>query len=67
MRVAAGPAGLGAGRAAPGRGAWVCSLECFDRAVREHGFDRALRRKVTNTDLDGLRATLFDARNEVKD
>jgi len=45
----------------------VCSLECFDRAVREHGFDRALRRKVTNTDLDGLRATLFDARNEVKD
>jgi hypothetical protein len=45
----------------------VCSLECFDRAAREHRFDRALRRKVTNTDLDGLRATLFDARNEVKD
>lgn len=35
-----------------GRGAWVCSIECFDRAVATSGFARAWRRSV---DRDGLR------------
>lgn len=34
-----------------GRGAWVCSIECFDRASTS-GFARAWRRSV---DRDGLR------------
>jgi hypothetical protein len=34
-----------------GRGAWVCSIECFDRAVPA-GFARAWRRTI---DRDGLR------------
>ena len=35
-----------------GRGAWVCSVECFDRATTTSGFARAWRRSV---DRDGLR------------
>lgn len=31
---------------ANGRGAYVCSLACFEKALRSHKFDRALRTKV---------------------
>lgn len=60
MRVAAAKDGtIRAGRAVPGRGAWVCSPECFEAAVRRGALARALRREVTSTDAERLRATLF--------
>ena len=43
---------------APGRGAWCCSTACFEEAVRRGALTRALRRPLTTTELDELRATL---------
>ena len=37
IRCALTPDGPVVGRTAPGRGAWVCSLDCFDQAVRRKG------------------------------
>ena len=42
-------------RHAPGRGAWLCSLACFDTAVRRRGFERAWRRSVSTDALTTLR------------
>lgn len=49
-------------RAAPGRGAWLCrgSMECFDRAVRRRGFERAWRRPVAAAAVEQLRALLAE-------
>jgi predicted RNA-binding protein YlxR (DUF448 family) len=52
---------LRAGRHEPGRGAWVCSLACFDQAVERGALDRALRRGLASTDLHALRARLSRA------
>jgi hypothetical protein len=61
QRISARPDGrLGTGRAAPGRGAWVCGAGCFDEAVRRGAFERALRRRVSKADLVGVRAKLFN-------
>ena len=38
-----------------GRGAWVCSVECFDQALAASGFARAWRRTVDRASLGGLR------------
>jgi len=46
------------GRSAPGRGAWVCSKVCFERATRQGRIARALRRDLTSTEVEALRATL---------
>jgi len=47
QRVAAGPDGtLGAGRHAPGRGAWLCSTACLEEAIRRGSLARALRRSL---------------------
>jgi predicted RNA-binding protein YlxR (DUF448 family) len=46
------------GPKAAGRGAWVCSRECFDAAVGRGLLARALRRPVTGTELESLRAKL---------
>ncbi|HTL87588.1 MAG TPA: DUF448 domain-containing protein [Acidimicrobiia bacterium] len=59
VRIAAAPDGtLQVGRTAPGRGAWVCSIPCFDLAVKRRALSRALRREVTSTDAEALRARL---------
>jgi predicted RNA-binding protein YlxR (DUF448 family) len=42
-------------RTSPGRGAWLCSIECFDTAVRRKAFARAWRRDVSGSTLDTLR------------
>ena len=42
-------------RRLPGRGAWLCSLACFDVAVRRKGFERAWRRSVATDALTTLR------------
>ena len=46
VRTEAG--GLTVDRSGPGRGAWLCagSLDCLDRAVRRHGFDRAFKAPI---------------------
>jgi predicted RNA-binding protein YlxR (DUF448 family) len=43
-----------------GRGAWVCSVECFDRAVTGSGFARAWRRSVDRDGLGHLRAPVSE-------
>ena len=55
VRCALGPGGPAVGRHAPGRGAWVCSLACFDTAVKRRGFDRAWRQAVGADALATLR------------
>ncbi|HEY3722440.1 MAG TPA: YlxR family protein [Acidimicrobiia bacterium] len=63
-RIARRPDGsLGIGRNEPGRGAWICtgSVACFDRAVRRKALERSLRRPVSTTDMEGLRARLYGA------
>jgi predicted RNA-binding protein YlxR (DUF448 family) len=54
VRCAIGPDGARVSRTAAGRGAWLCSLECFDLAAKRRGFERAWKRSV---DADAL-ATL---------
>lgn len=34
-------------RTAAGRGAWLCSLDCFRTAERRRAFDRAWKRKIS--------------------
>lgn len=42
----------------PGRGAWCCSVECFDRALARRALGRALRHDLTNDDIARVRARL---------
>ena len=42
-------------RTAPGRGAWVCSIECFDLAAKRRRFERAWKRSVDADTLATLR------------
>ena len=43
------------GRHAPGRGAWLCSTDCFATAASRKGFERAWRRALPAGMLDSLR------------
>ena len=38
----------------PGRGAYVCSKECFEKACATHNIDRALKMKVSAEDYKRL-------------
>ena len=49
---------LQVGRTAPGRGAWVCTPECFEVAVKRKALERALRAEVSSTELEAVRATI---------
>ncbi len=40
---------------APGRGAYVCSLPCLERAVKTRAIERALGQKIDESLLSGLR------------
>ncbi len=42
----------------PGRGAYVCSLECLEKAVREKRFNRALRMRVLQQDSEKIIADI---------
>lgn len=55
-RSADGALALGPGSK---RGAWVCSVECFDEAARRGRLARALRSEVTDHELETLRATMI--------
>jgi len=55
-RSADGALALGPG---PGRGAWVCSVECLDEAARRRRLARALRSELTDHELEIVRATMI--------
>lgn len=42
-------------RGSQGRGAWVCSVDCFDRALATSGFAKAWRHAVDREGLSALR------------
>ena len=42
---------------APGRGAYVCSLSCLERAVKTRALERALGHKIDESVVLGLRET----------
>jgi predicted RNA-binding protein YlxR (DUF448 family) len=58
LRLTANGGVLVVGRTAPGRGAWVCSVECFDRATRKKALERALRTELSSAEIDTARARL---------
>jgi predicted RNA-binding protein YlxR (DUF448 family) len=61
VRIAASADGqVAVGRSAPGRGVWCCSVECFDRAAGTGALARSLRRPVSSTVVEALRARLID-------
>ena len=39
---------------APGRGAYVCSLSCFNDASKKHKFDRALKTKISENNYNKI-------------
>ena len=44
----------------PGRGAYICrNEECFRRAEREHGFERAFKSKMEAAIYEALRKEIF--------
>jgi predicted RNA-binding protein YlxR (DUF448 family) len=49
------------GRTAPGRGAWLCSPECFGTARRRRGFERAWRRPLPAGALEVLEPGISNA------
>ena len=55
VRCTLGADGPIIGRTSPGRGAWLCSIDCYDTAVLRKGFARAWRREVSGSTLDALR------------
>ena len=62
VRCALTPAGTATlSRTAPGRGAWLCSPACLDRAVTRKGFERAWRQPLRAGALDGLRDAVSNA------
>jgi uncharacterized protein len=60
VRCAFTSSGPVVGRAEPGRGAWLCSIECFDRAAQRRAFRKAWRAEVDLDELAALR-TAFEA------
>lgn len=54
VRCVIGPSGPIVHRTAPGRGAWLCSLECLTTAIGRRAFDRAWRRTADRAALDAL-------------
>ncbi|MBO4365110.1 MAG: YlxR family protein [Eggerthellaceae bacterium] len=45
----------------PGRGAYVCSLECFERACKTRKIDRALKMSVDEQDRERLNRVMREA------
>jgi len=55
IRCTLGSGGAAVSRTSSGRGAWLCSIDCFDTAVRRKAFGRAWRCDVPGSTLDALR------------
>lgn len=50
---------------APGRGAYVCSEACLEKAVSQKRLDRALRTSLSNEDYERIAAEIADAMRRV--
>ncbi len=49
----------------PGRGAYICrNKECFHRAVKEHGFEKAFKNKMETAIYEALRKEVFPEAEE---
>ncbi|MGN0302362.1 MAG: RNase P modulator RnpM [Anaerotardibacter sp.] len=46
---------------ANGRGAYVCSVACLDKALKTHRLDQALRTKISNNDYERIQQDIVDA------
>ena len=67
VRCAWGPDGPAIGRDVAGRGAWLCSIDCFDTAVRRRAFTRAWRCEVSNSTLGALRIAFESVITNMRD
>ncbi|WP_283170374.1 RNase P modulator RnpM [Curtanaerobium respiraculi] len=64
MRVVRSPEGevsVDEGGRAAGRGAYVCSAACLQKACASHRFDRALKTRLSKQDYERLAAWQDDA------
>ena len=52
------PQGADVSRTAAGRGAWVCSMSCYQMAVQRKAFDRSWKRSVPSETLLALGESL---------
>ena len=67
IRCAWGTDGPAIGRTVAGRGAWLCSIDCFDTAVRRRAFPRAWRCDVPGSTLDALRIAFESVITNMRD
>lgn len=65
VRASDGTVSFDATGKAAGRGAYVCSIECFEKMKKNRGLDRALKTKVSAEDYERvaeqMRQTLRNA------
>ena len=66
VRCALGPNGPVVSRTAPGRGAWVCDVECLRTAIARKAFDRAWRQSVPAGRVDALQIAFEGVITEVE-
>ena len=67
VRCVMGPHGPVVSRTAGGRGAWLCSLECFESAGRRRAFARAWKCEVSSSMLDALRISFEGVMTNMKE
>ena len=63
MRIVRDPSGAGR---APGRGAYVCSEECFAAACKKKKLDRALKATLGSDEYDRIAADVASAAREAR-
>ena len=52
---------------APGRGAYVCSVECLERACKTRKIDRALKTAVAEEDRERLNRVMREALSDASE
>ncbi len=67
VRCVLGADGPVVSRTEAGRGAWLCSIECFDTAQRRRAFARAWKSDVPGSTLDTLRIAFESVITNVRD
>lgn len=65
VRRADGTAAFDPAGRAPGRGAYVCSADCFQAALKGRKLERALRVKLTDEDYDRLAGEMSRATDDL--
>ncbi len=46
---------------ANGRGAYICSVVCLEKAMKTHRLDQALRTKISDNDYECIQKEILDA------